>query len=85
MNALEMQLNFFEDNSPDGLLRQEFILLHSSTEKVRRGCFAKISAQQKQIDALKCELDLIKQFIGFKNEESNIDDLPLLQLAERTG
>ena len=83
MNAMEIQLNFFEDNSKDGLLRQEFILLHASTEKVRRGCFAKITAQQKQIDALKCELDAIKQFIGFKNEENNLDvsDLPILQFA----
>ena len=83
MNAMELQLNFFSDNTPDGLLRQEFILLHASTEKVRRGCFAKITAQQKQIDALKCELEALKQFIGFKNEENNTDvsDLPILQFA----
>lgn len=80
---MELQLSFFNDNSPDGLLRQEFILLHSSTEKVRRGCFAKITAQQKRIDALEAELDLIKKHIGLKNEKNSLDnsDLPLLQLA----
>lgn len=83
MNAMEVQLNFFNDNSPDGLLRQEFILLHASTEKVRRGCFAKITAQQKRIDALEAELQSIKQHIGFKNEETITDttDLPILQFA----
>lgn len=83
MNAMEMQLNFFSDNTPDGLLRQEFILLHASTEKVRRGCFAKVTAQQKRIDALEAELEAIKQLIGYKNEETTIDtnDLPILQFA----
>jgi hypothetical protein len=82
MNAIEIQTNFFNDNSPDGLLRQEFILLHASAEKVRRGCFAKITAQQKQIEALKCEIEAIKQHIGMKkNEETNLADLPLLQFA----
>ena len=84
MNAIELQMSFFNDNTPDGLLRQEFILLHASTEKVRRGCFAKITAQQKRIDALEAELNAIKQFIGYKNDEqSNLDttDLPILQFA----
>jgi bacillopeptidase F (M6 metalloprotease family) len=84
MNAMELQLSFFEDNSDQGLLRQEFLLLHASTEKVRRGCFAKVTAQQKQIEALKSELEAIKQFIGYKNDEkNNLDsaDLPILQFA----
>ncbi len=80
---MELQLSFFEDNSKDGLLRQEFILLHASTEKVRRGCFAKITAQDKRIAALEAELDLIKKHIGLKNEENIADnsDLPILQFA----
>ena len=80
---MELQLSFFEDNTPDGLLRQEFILLHASTEKVRRGCFAKVTAQQKRIDALESELEQIKQHLGLKNEKTSLDtsDLPLLQLA----
>lgn len=83
MNAMELQLSFFEDNSDYGLLRQEFILLHASTEKVRRGCFAKVTAQQKRIDALEAELQAIKDHIGYKNEENTPDnsDLPLLQFA----
>jgi hypothetical protein len=85
MNAMEMQLNFFNDNSDLGVLRQEFILLHASTEKVRRGCFAKVGAQQKQIDALKQEIEALKKHLESKNEKTNVSDLPLFSELARTG
>jgi len=62
---------FFEDNSEIGIIRQEMILLHSSTEKVRRGVYAKVTSQQKQIDALKGEIEALKQTIGNRNEENS--------------
>ena len=94
MNAIQLQTDFFNDNSENGLLRQEFILLYASAEKVRRGCFAKIGAIEKKLDkfteslleenkALKAEIIAIKKFIGMPYEESSLDttDLPLLQFA----
>ncbi len=90
MNAMEIQYDFLADNSPLGLLSQKFDSLYASSGKVRRGCFAQIGEVKKEnmelkneIKSLKDDLESIKKFIGMKNEETNFDDMPLLQLLER--
>ena len=71
MSAIQHQMDIFADNSEIGLIRQDFILLHSSTEKVRRGVYAKVTAQQKQIDALKEEIEQLKQSVTLCNPLKN--------------
>lgn len=82
MSVLQRTIDMFQDNSELGAIQQDFQLLYASTEKVRRGAYAKITAQQKQIDQLRDELALLKKHLGIENEKTlDVSDLPLLQFA----
>ena len=80
----------FEDTSEIASLKQDFLLLFSSTEKVRRGCFSKVDAYkkayEKDLASINERLDRIEKTLNLgtiQNEKItfNDDDLPLLQLS----
>lgn len=83
MTSLQRTIDMFEDTGEIASVKQDFILLYSSTEKVRRGVYAKVSELKKENDRLKSEIDEIKSFLkmGLQSEKVGIDDLPLFQLA----
>ena len=81
MSVLEIQTDLFGDNTPLGILDQKFCKLYGSSEKVRRGVFAKVGELKKENLELKKEIEEIKKFIGMKNEVSDPVDFPILQFA----
>lgn len=83
MSTLQRTLDMFEDTSETASIKQDFLLLYASTEKVRRGVYAKVGELKKENESLKMELNLIKKHLNLetKNETIHIDDLPLLQFA----
>lgn len=85
MSTLQRTLDMFEDTSETASIKQDFLLLYASTEKVRRGVYAKVGELKKENEALKAELDLIRKHLNLecKNEKTIVDDFPLFQLAKR--
>lgn len=85
MSVLQRNLDLFEDSSELASIKQDFILLYTSTEKVRRGCFAKNDSTRKEllklIDTINERLDRIERVLDIKDEVCFVDDeTPLLQL-----
>lgn len=85
MSILERTLDMFNDVDETSTIKQDFLLLFASTEKVRRGVYAKVTELKKENAALKAEIELIKKHINLEepHEESDFSDLPLLQLCKR--
>jgi hypothetical protein len=84
MSCLQQTVDMFSDNTEIGVIKQDFLMLYVSTEKVRKGLHAKVGELKKENLALRSELESIKKHIGMKDEKiSNLDDLPLLQFACR--
>lgn len=83
MSCLQHAVDMFEDNSALGLIKQDFLMLYVSTEKVRKGLHAKVGELKKENLALRAELDAIKKHIGMTDDKiTDVSDLPLFQLAE---
>ena len=86
MSCLQHAVDMFEDNTPLGILKQDFLMLYVSTEKVRKGLHAKVGELKKENLALQARLDAIEKHIGLTHEKiTDLNDLPLIQLANRTG
>ncbi len=62
MAIITQQLLLFE-LTPEEKLRQEFNALKESSERVRKGQFAKIGSAQKQINDMKERLDILERGI----------------------
>lgn len=63
---VEHQMTFFDDNSPEGLIRQDMILLISEVKKTHRALFARDATQKRQISDLKAELAEVKKRLGME-------------------
>jgi predicted nuclease with TOPRIM domain len=74
MTAKIEQLLLF-DLTPQEKLRQDFDALKESTEKVRKGQFAKISANQKQINDVKERLEILERGICQSDIEERFRDV----------
>lgn len=82
MSCLQHSVDMFSDNSPMGLIKQDFLMLYVSTEKVRKGLHAKVGELKKENLALRSELDAIKKHLGLHDDKiTDVSDLPLFQLA----
>jgi hypothetical protein len=84
MSLFERTLDMFEDSSESASIKQDFILLFASTEKVRRGVYAKVGELKKENERLRAEIEEIKKLLNMekKNEKDCDDDMPLLKLLE---
>ena len=93
MSTLQRTIDMFEDTSEIASIKQDFLLLFSSTEKVRRGCFGKVDAYkkayEKDLAIVQERLDRIERYLNLEaiNEKINVNDpeLPLLQYSQRTA
>jgi uncharacterized protein YdcH (DUF465 family) len=76
-SIIEIQPDLFGDNSPIGILDLKICKVHTSSEKVRRGVYAKVGELKKENLELKKEIEEIKKFIGMKNEKCTIEPIPV--------
>ena len=84
MSCLREVENAFNDHSPMGLIKQDVLGIFITSEKTRKAIFARVNEVKKENAQLRSELEEIKKMLGLKNEKiSNLDDLPLLQYAQR--
>lgn len=83
MSILQRTLDMFEDTDETASIKQDFLLLYASTEKVRRGVYAKVTELKKENAVLKAEIELIKKHLNIENnnEKTDFSDLPLLQFC----
>jgi len=78
MNAYPMQLNLFEDNSPDALIRREVSDLRESGEKLRRSLFARHGDLLKIYMIQQEEINLLRSIV-LKDHPEKAQEFAVLQ------
>ena len=66
MSIVEHQMTFFDDNTEDGLMRQDMIILIAEVKKTHRALFAREAKQKRDIADLKAELAEVKKRLGME-------------------